>query len=80
MLRKEEKAAIYDNNNLEYLRENPHKYPHMAAYSGKDGFVYKDDKSTGENSSPRYTISPNNTILAVGRCTEEEEERWDKGY
>ena len=38
-------------------------------YSGKDGFVYKDGKSTRENSTPRYTTYSNNPILLFARCT-----------
>ena len=70
VLLEEEKAAIYDNNKLEYLRGNPPKFPHMAAYSGKDGFVYKDDRSTVENSPPRYATSSDDPILVIARCTE----------
>ena len=42
----------------------------MAVYSGKDAFVYKNDKTTGENSPPRYTTSSDDTILVITRCTE----------
>ena len=42
----------------------------MVAYSGKDGFVYKGDRSTGENLPLRYTTSLDDPILVIARCTE----------
>ena len=41
VLLEEEKAAIFVNNSSQYLRGNPRKIPHMAAYSVIYGFVEK---------------------------------------